>query len=165
MTDHVSLHVLLVQSRLTFSRSHINETCSKTSKMSLGGVMIKVRYESTKGSQQTKGPCQQHGPFCLLISLLQDSKRGFRRPNRKEERYKMCRGRNPKGRLRREKQDVSTVVTESCPRSQKIQGLGGFSQPFLHFGTGVLCSFFSKKLILGKFQISYENCTPKKYNS
>jgi len=29
----------------------------------------------------------------------------------------MCRVRNPKGRLRREKQNVSTVVTESCPGS------------------------------------------------
>jgi hypothetical protein len=32
-----------------------------------------------------------------------------------EKRHKMCRGRNPKGRLRREKQNVPTVVTESCP--------------------------------------------------
>lgn len=36
--------------RLIVTRSHIDETCSKTSKMSLGGLTIKVRYESTKGS-------------------------------------------------------------------------------------------------------------------
>jgi hypothetical protein len=34
-----------------------------------------------------------------------------------EEQHRMCCGRNPKGRLRRKKQNVSTVVTESCPGS------------------------------------------------
>jgi hypothetical protein len=32
-----------------------------------------------------------------------------------EKRHVMCHVRNPMGRLRREKQVVSTVVTESCP--------------------------------------------------
>jgi hypothetical protein len=30
--------------------------------------MFPFKIEMTKESQQTKGPCQQHGPFCLLIS-------------------------------------------------------------------------------------------------
>jgi hypothetical protein len=38
--------------RLTFARSHIDETCSKTSKMSLGGATIKVLNESTKGREK-----------------------------------------------------------------------------------------------------------------
>jgi hypothetical protein len=40
-----------------------------------------------------------------------------------EEQHRMCCGRNPKGRLRRKKQNVSTVVTESYPGGEAIQNL------------------------------------------
>jgi len=47
---HEYLYPICAHFRLTFARSHIDERYSKTSKMSLGGAMIKIRNEFTKGT-------------------------------------------------------------------------------------------------------------------
>jgi hypothetical protein len=38
-----------------------------------------------RGASKQRGPSVSTGLFCLLISPLQDPKRGFQRPDRKEE--------------------------------------------------------------------------------
>ena len=58
------------------------------------------------------GPCQKHGPFCLLIFPLQDEKRGFRRPIREKKSHNV---------LRQESEgEVTQGETEGFDRSDRV---------------------------------------------
>jgi hypothetical protein len=61
-----SIHVVVPEIGKYYVKTR-DRMFSKMTWISGDGVLIKVRNEFTMGSQQTKGPCQQHGPFCLLI--------------------------------------------------------------------------------------------------